>query len=302
VTTDLWDDETRRAIAQSLSAFRGIDPNAFKGMVEAAQNATATWAKIGADIHRSLSSVVQNMAVAQTALNSAFSSLGDVFSEIAKQDKQAKLLESGRWLPHSTMPFHLLTADMNPDEVDAIVLQYFAVNWQAVEEAFVGRVCSYAIDEEAKATFREALKAHELGLYRVAPRLLFPELERVGVDEFHDGQHFEVNARGKPVGKASLKEIRNIFGKLPAGVTFRFPYGWRLYKKVQSHLYEAVQMSEQISTAKENSVPNRHAALHGIVQYNTPQTSLNAIIMADFMFHLMDRLKYYVESSNNDDG
>jgi hypothetical protein len=39
-----------------------------------------------------------------------------------------------------------------------------------------------------------------------------------------------------------------------------------------------------------DAVPNRHAALHGYCVYDNAQSSLNALIMADYMLHLFDQL------------
>lgn len=49
----------------------------------------------------------------------------------------------------------------------------------------------------------------------------------------------------------------------------------------------------EVQRYRADTVPNRHAALHGIVSYNTQQTRLNAIIMADFIFHMVSQLKKY---------
>ena len=37
----------------------------------------------------------------------------------------------------------------------------------------------------------------------------------------------------------------------------------------------------------QDPVPNRHAAMHGFVSYSSPQNSLNAIFVADYMFRLI---------------
>ena len=48
-----------------------------------------------------------------------------------------------------------------------------------MREHIENRLAGYKIDAEAKATFREALDAHESGLHRCVCRVLFPEIERV---------------------------------------------------------------------------------------------------------------------------
>jgi hypothetical protein len=299
MTSEPWNEDTRRALAQSLQAITEIDPDSYRGLREAAISSARQWEIICQGIQDSLSKVYTNVAASQNALNSVFSAFGSVFSKFAEQDKQARLLEGSGWLPHPTTPFDLIDVDMDIAAIDAVISAHYVKNWQTVEADFSTRVQEYDLDDEAKATFREALHAHRRGLHRVAPRLLFPEIERVGADEFHDGNHLITNENGKRSGIASLKDIRAEFDELPAGVTMNFPYGLGLYKRLQRHLYEKMDTRELISRAVSDPVPNRHASLHGIVCYNSHQTSLNAIIMTDFIFHLMDQLKFYVNRNES---
>lgn len=89
-----------------------------------------------------------------------------------------------------------------------------------------------------------------------------------------------------------LKEVRKSARTLPAGDIFGFEFGWQLFTKLEQHLYEEVGDDPAVrETFAADPVPNRHGALHGIITYKDMKTSLNAIIMTDFMFHLIGRLK-----------
>jgi hypothetical protein len=68
-------------------------------------------------------------------------------------------------------------------------------------------------------------------------------------------------------------------------------YGYALYIKLEKHLYKTVRRPDEIAEAVADAVPNRHASLHGIVTYSTMQNSLNALIMTDFVFHLIGQIK-----------
>ena len=61
------------------------------------------------------------------------------------------------------------------------LLTYYTDNWSEVRTQLETRMSSHEIDDEAKATFREALDAHEAGFYRSVSRVLFPEFERMFV-------------------------------------------------------------------------------------------------------------------------
>ena len=89
------------------------------------------------------------------------------------------LLKRG-WVPNHTTPFDLV-AECRDDEakLQASLLTYYIDNWGEVRAGLEARMSSHGVDDEAKATFREALDAHEAGLYRAVSRVLFPEFERV---------------------------------------------------------------------------------------------------------------------------
>ena len=67
------------------------------------------------------------------------------------------------------------------------LLDYYTDNWVEVRTQLESRLSSYDIDDEAKATFREALGVHEAGFYRAVSRLLFPEFERLFRAALFDG-------------------------------------------------------------------------------------------------------------------
>ncbi len=227
-----------------------------------------------------------------------FKRMFSAFDWIVEEGRKAKLVEQTGWLPHDTTPFDLLEGELTEAEISDIIARHYETHWDEVERTFLDRAPQYSIDEEAKATFREGLQAHRHGLFRVAPRLLFPEIERVAANEFYAGSHKTevVTAKGKtkknPITR--LEEVRETALELPLGDLASYEYSWHLFKKVEAHLYEEVADDmDAIASFIADPVPNRHAALHGLVCYRTRQTSLNAIIMTDFMFHLITQIKKY---------
>ena len=89
------------------------------------------------------------------------------------------LLKRG-WVPNHTTPFGLVAECGDDDaKMRASLLTYYSDNWGEVRARLEARMSSHGVDDEAKATFREALNAHEAGLYRAVSRVLFPEFERV---------------------------------------------------------------------------------------------------------------------------
>ena len=98
------------------------------------------------------------------------------------------LLKRG-WVPNHTTPFDLVAQCGDDDtRLQTSLLAYYTDNWPEVRARLELRMSSLDVDDEAKATFREALDAHEGGLYRCASRLLFPEFERVFRGALFDGR------------------------------------------------------------------------------------------------------------------
>ena len=103
-------------------------------------------------------------------------------------DTAESLLKRG-WVPNLTTPFDLVTACGDDDaKLQAELLAFYTDNWGEVRTQLAARLSSHDIDDEARAVFREALDAHEAGLYRSVSRLLFPEFERVFRAALFDGR------------------------------------------------------------------------------------------------------------------
>ncbi len=60
--------------------------------------------------------------------------------------------------------------------------------------------------------------------------------------------------------------------------------GW---KRLTSHLYEPIRNENDRKSFLDNSVPNRHAVIHGLVIYSSEQSSLNSIFMFEYVLQLI---------------
>lgn len=204
----------------------------------------------------------------------------DVISAgLQRQARMAEALDASGWLPHHSMPLAQVEACAGDggQAIRALLCSYYSEQWEAVRRATETRLIEYSLDDEANETFREALTAHEHRLYRSVSRLLFPEIERVARKELH-GDRTRLRI-------ASQSRLRELAGDLPVsaanGAGF---YGLNLYRRLSSHLYESVTDDDARQRFAGDPVPNRHAAVHGLVEYSSMQNSLNAIFMTDFVF------------------
>ena len=85
----------------------------------------------------------------------------------------------------------------------------------------------------------------------------------------------------------SKKMIGKLTGERPLeDFSPREAFGLVLFGRLVRHLYEEVK-DEERGKFEKDSVPNRHAAMHGFVPYSTHKHSVNMIIMADYIFQIL---------------
>jgi hypothetical protein len=197
--------------------------------------------------------------------------------------KTGERLEGAGWLPHYTTPFAAIENANQDEDVASILERHYEENWSDVRRAFLEHIEVYDLDAEAKAVFTEALDSHEAGHYRAAVRVLFPEIERVARLELH---------AGKIEAITSQKILREETGKLHTNETDPGGYyGMQLHQNLVYHLYAYASTEEDLSVLSANQVPNRHAALHGLLPYSSKANSINALIMTDYIYQVICAVK-----------
>lgn len=219
-----------------------------------------------------LSDVVRGIQNAADSFNAVLNGIAAVI------DVNKRLAKVG-WLPHYTTPFELVLK-AEPDKLSDQLEEYYGHEWGQASEAILGRLDRYEIDPEAKAAFREALNAHGHGLYRSSCRVLFPEIERVLWVKVH-GADWKQQITSQKNFIALVKEF-------PAGITLTDPWAYELYQKLSDHIYVK---AEECNQERFNSIPNRHAAVHGRIVYSSLKHSVNTIIMADYVFAVISAAK-----------
>ena len=230
--------------------------------------------------------------------------LSKLVSEFAKWNFSSEVLGKAGWLPHYTTPFDQIAGcDKDTDAIRSRLLDYYKNNWKNVRSEIDARLSEYKIDAESKATFREALDAHEAGHYRCVCRVLFPEIERVFRTELFNGKigpigYEEIVRKLVDTNKCIDAFIHeglydlSLFGHLTKAVRAkdREDRGEKPVSKSDDlifGIFTGVRSEEHRENLKKNPIPNRHAAIHGLVVYSSPQSSLNAIFIADYIFRIV---------------
>ena len=229
--------------------------------------------------------IIQRQArIAEAVKGLQLGSVETAARQLERHARRAQVLDEAGWLPHHSMPFgRMEDCAGEVRAVHELLCRHYEERWSDVCRDIEARLAEYDIDDEAKATFVEAMNAHEAGFYRSVCRVLMPEIERVSRVELYEG---------KLKGISSLPLLRELAGQLP--ITAVEPGGFlalNLFRRLSEHLYEDVWDEDSRRRFAEDPVPNRHAAVHGLVVYSSMQNSLNAIFMADFIFQAIGVLK-----------
>jgi hypothetical protein len=230
-------------------------------------------------------------------LQNALNHLASAFSDAKKAEAA---LQAG-WVPFTGMPIDQFDANTPSDKINSLFEQHTCDEWPHIKDQLWESVKSSGVDDEALATYDEALRAHEAGLFRSVVRVLFPEIERVARETVYQGERREEpKKRGQRATlTTSLEGFREaVYGKMPAGIVTNIKFGIAFTNKMYKHLYELVGEDEASSEKfKADPVPNRHASQHGYVNYSSNQNSFNTLAMAAFMFQIIMATKAYMENS-----
>lgn len=202
----------------------------------------------------------------------------ETFSKIGQIFELSRQLNKSGWLPHHTTPPNLIQG--TPEDISFALENYYKQNWPNVRLAIENKISSYDLDYESKAVIAEILNSHESGHYRSVCRTIFPEIERLSRLEFGADNQF------KPL--SSQKNIRELAGKLPARGGLE---AIAMFERLYDHIYKEIKTVDALQEAKNDPVPNRHACLHGLVIYDTHQSSLNAIFFIEYIFWLYNYAK-----------
>ena len=285
-TEEVQRDEPQKIIIPKVQV---IDPKVLANV----RAATTHWRQQFVEFDKAMKGIRQKLQTDAEPIKRALQALqkfqanwGDYFHEITKNNAAKQALREAGLLPHKTTPWHAFENE-DLDAVPRISLAHYAENWAKIEEQIIADLAAYQISASAKESFYEALACHRNGLYRPAVLTLLPAVEM----EFRKA--FELNA-GDPA--ASLKELREVIKNVPAGYVLSHVAPFDMFRVLDEHLYESVKSQEALEKFQVDPIPNRHAAIHGLIEYTDVLHSLNAIIIADYVFLMISQITKYAEN------
>lgn len=222
------------------------------------------------------------LAPVSNALRLLTETLQPVAEWMALHTVMAEVTERTGWLPYRTVPFETYLSDNGNDWMK--IIEEATSCYENYEDTILQdielQLSTYTVDEEARETLREAIQAHQTGLYRCSCRVLLPEIERVIREDWLDITGIATLSQ-RQIEEAINRQALEDF-------VLNSPRDLVLFKYLARHLFQWVSDRD---TIKEDSVPNRHAALHAWTPYSSRRDSLNTIICTDYVFRLVSSLK-----------
>lgn len=199
-----------------------------------------------------------------------------------------QVLEGGQlqdtgWLPHPILASLNIGVTRHAD-LKEVVEKHYRVHWPILKDDFAESLLGSGVDGQAQDTFTNAMQLHEMGQYRAVCRLIFPELERL----------VRKDLMGRRFGAATnLNELRTRLVRLPIAVHVADPRSraLSLMTTLDTHLFEKVDTEEALFKFEASGIPNRHACMHGVIDYNSFQNSMNMLIIAQYCYDAIGRVQ-----------
>ena len=195
---------------------------------------------------------------------------------------KAQLASELGWVVHHSLPIDLLD-NVHDDDLDEAIMAHYRAKWSDFRRETELYTNEYLVDQDTKETVIQALQAHESGLYRVVSPTLMAEIERVIREQLRG----KIVDRGLDVKKTILSEVDD----LPMSSFHDLTSSTMQYETFEGHLYEQIYDENDRSRFADNPIPNRHAALHGLVLYSSEKSSLNSIFLMDFVLQTTTQAK-----------
>ena len=195
---------------------------------------------------------------------------------------RAQMVSELGWVVHHSLPIDLLDS-VHDDDLDDAIMAYYKATWTDFRRETELDTHEYLVDQDTKETVIQALQAHESGLYRLVSPTLMAEIERVVRLQLKGN----VMERQPNVKETILSEV----DELPMSSFHDLTSSIMQYDALEGHLYEHIKDETDRGRFADNSIPNRHAALHGLVPYSSEKSSLNSIFLMDFVLHTITQAK-----------
>ncbi|WID95722.1 hypothetical protein QO058_23670 [Bosea vestrisii] len=208
---------------------------------------------------------------------------GEAILEMAGPFFAVEALDQAGWLPHPAVSLPGIESVANGDVAALADIRYREAT-ATIEDDLLSLLSAAQVPALARNPLEDAISAHRAQHYRACTRLVFPALEslvRVALlgNRWGNQTHLR-HLRGLLSSKLSLEN-------LPAPKVHSF----KLYSKLEAHFFDPVSSPEAYDRFLASGVPNRHACVHGIIDYSSFQHSINSLILASYVIRMVAFVK-----------
>ena len=166
------------------------------------------------------------------------------------------------FLPYRTVPFDELCRESegNYELFSSQVSNYYESRQEDILQDIESRLETLDdVDVDRKESLQEAIMAHRYGLFRLPARALLPDIERIILEDWMGRDRGQVE-------KLSDRKISEVVeNKRLEDVAPGSIYDFRLFGCLVDVLYKN---GSKLKEFEGESLPNRHAALHGWLPYS----------------------------------
>lgn len=196
---------------------------------------------------------------------------GDELVGIAIEFDQIDRLDKIGWLPHQAVQLPPLRAAF--DDIEATVEHCYRQASPDIERDLHASLEASQFAKIVRDPLEEAILAHQQGRFRSTVRLVFPALEAMVRREIL-GDRWGANTKWPELRKRMADYDLAALCPPPRLKNFK------LFEKLEEHLFEQVDTADAFDRFCASGIPNRHACVHGVIDYHTFQHSLNSLIIA----------------------
>lgn len=233
-----------------------------------------------------LNTVLQNFSVIKENLTILVKNGIDIYSKFNIRNRQYhKLIDQGM-IPHENFPWNDML-NLPDNNMFEICYEYIENNHTLFINNLLENIEKYDITEDTKETFKEVIYCFNNKMYRSIVPTLFTCIK--------SQIRFDFNVEHKNT-LASLQNFQEFIRKIPVGILWKRSISHAIIDAMFRIIYTKAKENDILNFLKENNIPNRHTAVHGIFHYNKKIHALNIIIFADYVFNMIDISKEYLRS------
>ncbi len=169
---------------------------------------------------------------------------------------------------------------LEPEQAASLAEQRYRALSPLIEQQVLANCRVVGVSSKSVLALDEAVTLHRLKHYRAVTRLVFPTLEQI----------VRSDVLGRRWGTDTL--LRGLRERLnEVALQDHIPEariaGFKLFESLERHFFDRIESLTDLARFEASGIPNRHACVHGMIDYDTFQHSINSLIFADYIVRMV---------------